>query len=70
MDIRTKILLTCLKKNYSTQKVTFVFETFYRDIGPMDEVDYILKNPGDKEAVFAYLNARAEEFRNSPDLHI
>jgi len=70
MDIRTDILLTYLKKHYSEKTVFSVFETYYRDVGPEDEVDYILKNPGDKEAVFAYLNARAEEFRNSPNLHI
>ena len=65
MDIRTDILLTYLKKHYSEEKVSSIFETYYRDVGPEEEVDYILKNPGDKEAVFAYLNARSEEFRKN-----
>jgi hypothetical protein len=58
MDMRTKILLTHLKKRYSVNDVLFSFENFYKDIGPDDEVEYIIKNPEDKEAVFAYLNAR------------
>jgi hypothetical protein len=57
MDVRTKILLTRLKKRYSVKDILFSFENFYKDIGPADEVEYIIKNPEDKEAVFAYLNA-------------
>jgi hypothetical protein len=45
----SKILMHRLKKNYSVDSVRYVFGNVYKD-------DYILNNPEDKEAVFAYLN--------------